>query len=370
MEAVGTIGCRQLFVLCDIVRGRISAVSFIIRRIIRADKRRSAGKRRKNAEKHRINGEKCTVSYGRVYAILVPKEACVMKKITIILSVFAALSLSGTAASAEEGCKHSIIDGEAVIIGFSGEPEHLQIPDFIEGCPVTEIRDNAFYNCGSLISVELPDTLMKIGHHSFYACNSLESVALPEGLEQLGAGCFCGCTAMKYAEIPESLVELPDSCFRACSSLSEITLPDKLESIGQLCFAGCIELKSAELPESLGVIGEKAFYMCDRLRRIYLPPSVGLIGDKALGYTCDGNSISRTADMLIISRKDTAAENYAEDNGFCFAEGGMSDGRTEEHRPWLSSSDIPYTAALAVFGTLTFIAVRLAMKELCRKKRQ
>jgi hypothetical protein len=175
---------------------------------------------------------------------------------------------------------------------------------------------------------------------------------------------------MKYAELPESLVELPDSCFRACSSLGEITLPDKLESIGQLCFAGCIELKSAELSESLGVIGEKAFYMCDRLRRIYLPPSVGLICDEALGYTCDGNSIRKTADMLIIGRKDTVAENYAEHNGFRFAEGSMSDGGAEEDRVLLRSSDIPYAAALAVFGTLTFTAVRLAVKEFRRKERQ
>lgn len=292
-----------------------------------------------------------------------------MKITAMIVSFLAAFALSGTAASvSEEGCRHSIIDGEAVIVGFSGEPAHLHIPDFIEGCPVTEIRDNAFYNCGSLISIELPDTLVKIGHHSFYACTSLESVSLPEGLEEIGAGCFCGCTALNRAELPESLGELPDSCFRACTSLGEITLPDKLESIGQLCFAGCMELRTAELPETLGVIGAKAFYMCDRLRRIYIPPSVGLICDKALGYTCDGNSIRRTEDMLIIGSEYTAAERYAEDNGFDFAEGSASDSGAEAGRAWLRSSDIPYAAALAVFGTLLFTAVRLAVREFGSKK--
>ena len=94
-----------------------------------------------------------------------------------VLGIIAAIFLSITAVldsfAAEYGClEYSIINGEAVITGFSDEPTDLEIPEFISCYPVTEIRDNAFCNCSSLERITFPETLTKIGHHSFYACYS------------------------------------------------------------------------------------------------------------------------------------------------------------------------------------------------------
>ena len=242
-----------------------------------------------------------------------------------IIGVIAAVFLSFTAAFNASGAEdddfmYSIINGEAVIVGFNGEPSELDIPDFIGCYPVTEVRDNAFCNCRSLKRISLPSTLTRLGHHCFYACYSLQSIALPDSITGIGEGCFCGCTGLVAAELPDSLENLPDSCFRACTSLTEIELPEQLKEIGNFCFAGCTSLEAADTGDELLSIGERAFFMCDRLESIFIPPSCKSIGAQAVGYTCDGNMELRRRDMVIKGSGNSAAEHCAEDNGLQFYE--------------------------------------------------
>ena len=246
-----------------------------------------------------------------------------MKIINTIFTTLLLLCFAGafTAHGAEkDGYEYTLIDGEVTVIGYRGDPEYIDIPEFIESCPVTEIRDNAFYNCHSLRHISIPDTVLKIGHHSFYACYSLEEVTLPPDLEEIGMGCFCGCAGLQRAVIPETLTVLPDSCFRACTSLTEVTLPRKLEVIEKFCFAGCTSLRRVETGDCIAAIGERAFYMCSRLDRIKLPPTCYAVGKEALGYTCDGNMMQKLTDMLITGESGSAAEAYALENGLDFEE--------------------------------------------------
>ncbi|MBP5577901.1 MAG: leucine-rich repeat domain-containing protein [Ruminococcus sp.] len=246
-----------------------------------------------------------------------------MKKIIFgaVAAVFLLMTAAFSALGAEKGeLEYSIIGGEAVLIGFNGEPTELDIPDFIGCYPVTEVRDNAFYNCTSLKRITLPDSVTRIGHHCFYGCYSLESASLPEGLTEIGEGCFCGCTGLASAELPDTLEILPDSCFRACTSLTEIKLPHQLKSIGNFCFAGCTSLEVPETWCELLSVGERAFFMCDRLESIYIPPSCTSLGSQAVGYTCDGNMVLRQRALIIKGVNGSAAERYAEENGLRFYE--------------------------------------------------
>lgn len=240
----------------------------------------------------------------------------------IFAAVLTVLSASSwkAAGAVKSGYEYTIIDGEVTVTGYEGEPEYIEIPEFIEGCPVTEIRDNAFYNCHFLKGAVLPDTILKIGHHSFYACYELESVKLPSELEEMGMGCFCGCAGLKDISIPETLDVLTDSCFRACTSLEQVTLPRGLKIIEKFCFAGCTELNSINIGEEVTAIGERAFYMCDKLNCAVIPPSCGGIGEQAFGYSCDENKISVRTDMMMIGAKYSEAERYAAENELGFAE--------------------------------------------------
>ncbi len=277
----------------------------------------------KNRDNAAENAENNCFSDGCLAVILALKGVSELKK--FIFGVFAAVFLLMTAVcnafgAENEELEYSIIGGEAVITGFKGEPTELEIPDFIGCYPVTEVRDNAFYNCASLKRITLPETVTKIGHHSFYGCYSLKNVVLPEKLADIGEGCFCGCTGLLSADIPDTLEILPDSCFRACTSLAEIKLPDQLKEIGNFCFAGCTSLENAETGEKLLSVGERAFFMCDKLKSLYIPSDCTDIGSQAVGYTCDGNVLLRQRELLIKGASGSAAESYAEENGLRFYE--------------------------------------------------
>ena len=108
------------------------------------------------------------------------------KIITFIATVLSLIMIPyPIKAHAEEnrsGFCYTIINGEATVTGFEGTPEIVNIPPTLEECPVTQVRDNAFYKCTSLKEIYLPESITQLGHHSFYECSSLKSVSLPSGV--------------------------------------------------------------------------------------------------------------------------------------------------------------------------------------------
>ena len=311
----------------------------------------------KSKEKTAENVEKKLFAQGLRADILALKGVNAMFRAVcgVIAAVFLFFAAAFSAFGAEKtDLKYSIIDGEAVITGFTGEPTELEIPEFISCYPVTEIRDNAFCNCSTLMRISLPSTLAKLGHHSFYACDSLESIALPEGLAEIGEGCFCGCSELAAAELPDTLEQLPDSCFRACTTLKEITLPSSLKTMGAFCFAGCTDLEMAETGELLESMGDRAFFMCDRLNSFDVPSACTAIGTQALGYTCDGNMELCKRDMVIKGTKGSAAERYAADNGLRFY--------TSENAADSNGSKAAFLG-LTVFLILTLLLLRIVLTD-------
>lgn len=73
--------------------------------------------------------------------------------------------------------KYEIIDGEVAITGYKDKTvTHIDIPEFIDGYPVISITNGGFYNCGELVSVNIPNSVVRIGSESFFTCLSLKSI--------------------------------------------------------------------------------------------------------------------------------------------------------------------------------------------------
>ena len=244
--------------------------------------------------------------------------------VTILLIIIFLPSGSARAQEQEPGFCYTIINGKATVTGYIGEPEYINIPADLEGCPVTEVRDNAFYCCSSLKEIVLPVSITKLGHHCFYECTSLETISLPPELSVIGMGCFSGCTALERIELPGGLTLLPDSCFRGCTSLAQVYLPSGVRSVEKFCFAGCESLETAVFSEALADIGDYSFYMCPALKSVYVPPSAADIGAMALGFTSSGQGSSAVSGFEIFGAKGSAAEKYAQENAIPFTEAKSS----------------------------------------------
>ena len=139
------------------------------------------------------------------------------------------------------------------------------IPEEIDGKPVTEIGDAAFMNCAYLTAIDVPSHVTKIGESAFSSCPMLCQVSLPEGLTELGKGVFESCTMLSQVTLPSTLTELPEAAFYNCSYLPSFSVPATIKVIGNEAFYSCTALKEVTLPEGVASIGDYAFQNCQVL---------------------------------------------------------------------------------------------------------
>ena len=143
------------------------------------------------------------------------------------------------------------------------------------------IGDEAFYECTSLTSVIIPDSVTSIGETAFAGCTSLTSVTIPDSVTSIGGGAFLECTSLKSITIPDSVTSIGEGVFLICSGLKSITIPDSVTSIGDFAFNGCSGLKSVTIPDSVTSIGDYAFAVCTSLTSVTIGNSVTSIGINA-----------------------------------------------------------------------------------------
>jgi len=123
--------------------------------------------------------------------------------------------------------------------------------DGVHGVLNVTTMSSAFYECTSLTSVTIPDTITSIGNLGFYNCTSLTSITIPDAVTSIGDWAFCNCTSLATISISTSslLTSFGDLCFTD-TPCSTIYFPDNLSSIGDSCFSGCSNLNNIEVSEN------------------------------------------------------------------------------------------------------------------------
>ncbi|MDY4740946.1 MAG: leucine-rich repeat domain-containing protein [Alloprevotella sp.] len=58
--------------------------------------------------------------------------------------------------------------------------------------------------------------------YKYYECSSLTSITIPNSVESLGDYCFSNCSGLTSITIPNSVTSLGEYCFLECSSLTSI----------------------------------------------------------------------------------------------------------------------------------------------------
>ncbi len=174
-------------------------------------------------------------------------------------------------------------DGTITITGYGGSGTELAIPGEIDGKKVTKIGDYAFSECGSLVSVNMPDGLSEIGSFAFSGCGSLASIKIPGSVSVIGQTAFARCTSLKNLEIPGSVSDIGYTVFAGCSGLESIVFGEGVERIGDQAFANCSSLNNVTMPESLTEIIGNSFCECSSLESVKIPGGVTYIGPEAFG---------------------------------------------------------------------------------------
>lgn len=168
------------------------------------------------------------------------------------------------------------------VIGYVYGQSTYVIESTINGIPVTNIADRAFYKAYSIEEVIIKDGVTSIGEFTF-SYSSINSITLPNTVTSIGRYSFAYCYELIEVNLSESLVELAEYAFYNCTSLETIYIPNNIKTINTSSFYNCTNLKSVVM-EGVVTIQGYAFYKNSNLSEIVLSDTLVSIGDYAFGY--------------------------------------------------------------------------------------
>ena len=199
-------------------------------------------------------------------------------------------------------CTAKLIDGKTWV-GELNIPSELDYEG--QKYPVLSIDYNAFRGNTTLTSVNIPNSVTKIGGSAFNGCSSLISAVIPESITNIEGGVFYKCSSLTSVNIPESVRSIGGSAFNGCSSLADITISNSVTSIGDGAFDGTAWFNNqpdgvvyagkfaykykGTMPEGTHVIIKEgttqiacnAFHGCTGMASITIPESMTSIGESA-----------------------------------------------------------------------------------------
>ena len=185
-------------------------------------------------------------------------------------------------------------EGEtAILVNYVGKAtsgDSVEIPATFNDRTVTTIGEKAFYNLSAVVSVTIPDSVIKIDAYAFARCTELTGITLPAGLLEIGEGAFLECTKLESVGLGNSLETIGEKAFYGCSALKTATLPATLKTIDKAAFAFCKSLPALTIPASVATLGELAFTDCVGVESITFGSDATEIGSHAFEHA-DGTNL-------------------------------------------------------------------------------
>lgn len=176
----------------------------------------------------------------------------------------------------------------------------------------------AFFGCGGIEDITLPDTVTHVGEYAFavtkaydrfmenaskseneadrylitgdgiliaaYVAEGQTAIHVPEQVKYIAGSAFCGWDSAYVPPNTSGLSHSGASKYNITYKVENVYLPEGLEKIGNMAFFRMTKVKSLIFPETLREIGMDAFGFCTSLSSISGGNQIETIGDSAFRY--------------------------------------------------------------------------------------
>lgn len=134
-----------------------------------------------------------------------------------------------------------VLDNKEVRINaYKGQESMVEIPETLQGKPVTKIGFRAFS----------PGKERRKAARKDYLANELKQIVIPDSVKYIDIAAFAGCAALTSVRLPLKLRTIEQSLFSSCTSLEELHIPTSVRTIESWAFAGCTALKRLYIKEA------------------------------------------------------------------------------------------------------------------------
>ena len=228
----------------------------------------------------------------------------------------------------EDGFVYRVINGIAILTGYSGTAKDVVVPAKADGYPLCEVTTSAFNWNDTVESITFSEGIQILGSEAIVGCDNLKSVHLPSTVDFAGSKdpdfpcnnvwgpsqCpsvetitvaegnpnvvvvdnvlyskdmtilryFPAADPREVFEIPEGVISISARAFAFNKNLKEVIMPDTVRMINSGAFQGCSNLEKINISNSCRQIGHDVF-SGTAIESIHIPASVELLSLGSFG---------------------------------------------------------------------------------------
>lgn len=165
-----------------------------------------------------------------------------------------------------ENFKYDVLhDGTVIVLDYNGSSKQVEIPEYIEGKPVTRVSRCLF--SGHWTSVKIPASVKTIDIYG--GCITVEYIEVDEKNPVFDSRNNCNAVirtdtnelilGCKNTKIPNGVERIDEYAFWCCKGLESVTFPNSVKTIEHAAFLQCYELKEIRFSNSIEYIYPDAF---------------------------------------------------------------------------------------------------------------
>lgn len=204
----------------------------------------------------------------------------------------------------EAAFMYTVSNNEAILISCKTPAlTKIDVPDIIDGYPVTTISEDVFSECYNAIEINIPYCVKTISDGAFKMCNSLQYIGVATENKH-----YKSVNGVLYNFQGTSILAYPSG-----KPETSYTVAEGVQYIGGNCFNSCSNLESLKLPPTLAIIGHGAFNGCINLKELTINNNVEL--SQAMFDNCKLETI--------YGYENSRAESYADMYGIDFESIGV-----------------------------------------------